>query len=141
MIDFFSFVFFVGLVKFLWDENKSNVFINLLNTVLVAKMSPPSTGDGISKGVKQLDGSYHVDYMIGGQQYTLVIPPQKRKLKWDLAMAEIEEGNTVEIGSMLKPYAGPHGNFLNLPYSARHLHRGASKIVLMHEGLVVRTIE
>lgn len=137
----FVFIFFVGLLKYLWDQNKSNMLIMLVNNVIASKFSTPSSDGGISKGVKQLDGSYHVDYMIGGQQYTLVIPPQKRKLKWDTAMAVIDGGGEIEITESLRPYAGPHANFLNMPYMSHHLHRGSSRITLINEGLVVRVIE
>lgn len=138
MMDVFSLIFFVGLAKYLWDENKSNMFISLLNSVIASKFSAPSSPGGVSRAVKQLNGSYHVDYTVNGATHTVVIPPQRRKTKWDRAVATLETGETVDVTILVRPYAGPHGNFLGFDYHPSHLHRGASTIELFHEETLVR---
>jgi hypothetical protein len=136
MSTFFVLLLFVGLVKYFWDQNKGNMIVMLVNNVLASKFAAPA--NGISKAVKQLSGAYHIDYIVGNTTYTIVIPPQKRKVKWDKATAHFENGETVEITELLKPYAGPHGNFMNFDYHPHHLHRNAKKIVVYHEESIVR---
>jgi hypothetical protein len=132
----FGLAFFVGLMKFLWDENKSNMFVGLMNNLLAAKFAPQAAGT--SKGVKQLSGAYHVDYVVNGTEYTLIIPPQKKRVKWDRAIALIEDEGDIDVTEMIKPYAGPFGNFMNFDYHPHHLHRNAKTVTIYSKGMVVR---
>jgi hypothetical protein len=136
MMSFFVFLFFVGLVKYFWNENKGNMFIMLLNNLLVSKFSSPPSG--ISRAEKQLSGVYHVDYTANGSNYTFIIPPQKRRVKWDRATARTEDGSEIDVTDMIKPYAGPHGNFMNFDYHPHHLFRNAKQITVYHEEMIVR---
>jgi hypothetical protein len=137
-MDFFSVMFFVAIVKMLWDENKSNMFVSFINHLVASKLSPTSGSNGVSKAIKQLDGSYHVDYTVQGVLHTLVIPPQRRKVKWDKAIATLETGETVDVTVLVRPYAGPHGNFMNFDYHPNHLHRGASSLTIYRKNVIVR---
>lgn len=136
MNSFFSLLFLVGLCKFFWDKYKSSMFVMVVNNLLASKFGP--TPEGISKGTKDISGAYHIDYTINGTKYALVIPPQKRKVKWNKATAEVEDGVIVEITDLVKPYAGPHGNFMNFDYHPHHLHRNAKTITIYHNDVVVR---
>lgn len=115
---------FAGIMKILWEKYKSSVVIGILSAMLLPKEQPPS----VSKAERTISKTMLIPYHYNGDEYTIMVPVKSRKTRWDFCIAHLDNGETVDVTTEVRPYAGPNGDFLSMKLKPYQLVRDAKTI-------------
>lgn len=134
MLDFmplFHIAFVVALAKRTWDNHKNDFIMKALAAMFLPKNEPQQT---LSEATKTASRTILVPYVFQGEEYELILPVRRKKLHWDLCIAQIPKDQGVEdkdVTQQVKKLAGPYGDFYGahkIDLKAHQIVRNASKL-------------
>uniref|UniRef100_A0A6C0CGP2 Uncharacterized protein n=1 Tax=viral metagenome TaxID=1070528 RepID=A0A6C0CGP2_9ZZZZ len=130
--------FCIGLGKYFWDRHKSSMVVGLLSALLVPKTDPGKH----SKATRTASNTLLISYTYGSETHELVLPVRKRPLKWTSCVADMGGDVRQDVTELVKPRAGPYGDFFGIKLSAGQICRGASALYFMDaKGDLILSLE